>query len=475
MPGAGGHPGPGEGQPPGTPPTARAEEGTVANPVQGETTKTATACGGSAKTRRSDVLLKATATTCVSSDNPLRSDVELLAVPAQLLTAAGVESATASQVAAWATTKPLVQALLAAACQRTEVRPPQATQGEGVRASCTEARLVACALLSRVFSGPDEDDGIGQGRGILAKGETPLLLDRWYEDFCGAAACFGGGRSSCLEETPRLLLEGMLSVPAVRTGFVQRGLVPRLAEGLRLSWGRRRGCLSSSPPEGDFCCSAKPSQRADVEDCLDEDGPRNDADQDKAVANGLRARTQHSARTLSPRAGFRDIPWESQPTAGGAHGGEAGNSASVGGARVSAELDESSKTSSEKGFTSGEEEEEEEEDENISPTTQNYDPTDDGRGDGDNNLAFTASAPPSPTGERGPGRGRGGRGWGAEGGEGAGGGSSRERIAPPRLRLDALDSVLSGKEWASPRSCSPHAAVTLSAASTRASTHLVSF
>lgn len=485
MPGGGEHPGLKEGQPLGTPLTSKVEASAVATPVQNETTKMTTTCGTSGEKHRPGVLLEATATTCGSSEKLRRSDDALVAVPPQLLTVAGAQSASVSQVTGWATTRCLVQALLAAACRRTEARPRQAAQGEGAWASGTEARLVACSLLSRVCFGLGEDDRAG---GLLDEGETSLLLDQWYEGFCDAAASLGEGRGSCLKETPRLLLEGMLSVPAVRTGFVQRGLVRHLTEGLRVSWRRYHGWLSSSPPGGGACRSAEPPQRTDDRDGLVEDDPRNDAGQYIALADGLRAKTHlYSDPSLSQRAGFLHVPWwlftlgswtGLKPTGDDTHGGgggEAGSSAVGGGARESAELAESSKTASEKGFTSGEEDHE---DENISPITQGYDnTTDDGRRNGDNSLAFTVSALPSQAGENVPDRGReGGRGRErGEGGEGAGGGSSRERIAPPRLRLDALDSILSNKEWASPRLCSPHAAVTLSAASTRASAHLVSF
>lgn len=60
-------------------------------------------------------------------------------------------------------------------------------------------------------------------------------------------------------------------------------------------------------------------------------------------------------------------------------------------------------------------------------------------------------------------------------GEGSTNSTTRGRVAPPMLRLDALDSALDTKEGASPHFCSSPAAVTLSAASTRAaSEHLVS-
>lgn len=57
----------------------------------------------------------------------------------------------------------------------------------------------------------------------------------------------------------------------------------------------------------------------------------------------------------------------------------------------------------------------------------------------------------------------------------AGGDAARERVAPPLLRLDALDTILGKKEWDSSPTCSPHVTATLSAASTRPPAHLVSF
>ena len=395
MPGAGEHPGVEEGPPLGTPLPARAEEGTITNPAQNET-ENATTCGSSGKIHRSDVLA-ATATTCGSSGGLHRSDV--LAVPPQLRTAVGVQSASASQLVAWATTRDLVQALLVAACQRTEVRPNRAEKEHGAWASCTEARLVACALLSAVF-GIGEDGIIGRASGMLDKGETSLLLDRWFEDFCSAAACFGEGQSPRLKEIPRLLLEGMLCVPAVRSGFVQRGLVRRLTEGLRLSLRRYHGQSSLSLPGGFFCSSVKLPQLAEVKNCLNEDDPRTDAGRYTTMANCLCAKIQYPDPSTSQATRLEDIPWwllqlgrrvEHNP-AGDTHGGD---SSARGGTRASAEVDESSKLASEEGFTSGEE------DHNISQITQEDDPTVDGGGNRDH-LAFTVSAPPSPTDEHVP-------------------------------------------------------------------------
>lgn len=497
-----------EEQPLGTPQTTRAEDDAGATPVQNETEHAAT-CG-------SLVLNKVEPTVTFGISDKLHQAGAALVVPPKLLTAAGVQSASLAHVTVWAMTRDLVREILAAACRKTvEGGPTRAEKGEALWASSTEARLVACALLSRVFevgagdgvkvfgtsasnsSGVFEtgmDDNIGLALGTKGNSETSLLLDRWYEDFWGVTSRFDEGKGSRLGDASRLLLEGMLVIPNVRTGFVQRGLVRRLTAILRSSYRRYHGYPALSPRVNSSCGSAKLNQRANVKHCLNKSRPRNEVGQCSSRNDGDHCDPRNhgdqcvddSDRSFSQGARFPSTPWwllklgrRVEPKSN-THGG----SSARGGGPAKAELDESSKTASEEGFTSMEETE------HISAAIQECDRTEGGRDKGDSHV-FAASAPTSPAGGLLPERGRGGEGRGGVGGEGSRGGGggrgereggegvgrtpSRERISPPMLRLDVLDSILSSKELVSPRVCSPHADVTLSAASTRASAHLVSF
>lgn len=385
---------------------------------------------------------------------------EMLGRQPHLLTSRDVHSASSEQVSLWASTPAVVRALLAAACTRTE-GTVAATYGTDESVGSTKSRDAVCALLRTVFKNSFTENNFGDDGRI--NGSCPLIvLDQWYGSFCSLSAPFGG-ENGVLQEPPRLLLEGMLEIPAVKDGFVRRGLLRYLAEGLRKSWAEnaswREACDYSNSPRGECCCSEQLPKHADAQHSLWTEEIDTKPTVSMNTTRGFWPGGHVTDPPNSSEKHFQGVPWWLFAPGGGResdaiwnkNGGRADADT-----RGSTELDESCKTVSDGGFVPDEG--------GSGPSTSREDgPTDDDGGTG-NGLASGATWPVCAEAKRGLERKQRER----EGGDCVAGISSRERIAPPMLRLDALDRSLGPKEWATPRSGSPNAAVTLSAASTTA-------
>lgn len=157
-----------------------------------------------------------------------------------ILTPCAVRASSPEQAALWASTQAVVRKLFALACQpNVNEDGTFAAESEGANipmsSRCSNARSAALALLERVFEGVQGQSEIaccvGDGRLILSRTERARLFDVWYETFLVDVA--GGDCRGLLLERPRSLLETILEVPDLKVGFLERGLLGRLAQGLR--------------------------------------------------------------------------------------------------------------------------------------------------------------------------------------------------------------------------------------------------
>lgn len=360
----------------------------------------------------------------------------------QLLSSFDVHSASLDQATLWASTRGLIRALLAAACPRGEHAIETKYEGEA-SVSCTEARNTACDLLGKVFgksSQNGEQESLGNFRGKIES----TLLDQWYENVCLFTDPLGGDRGL-------LLLEGLLEIPSVRAGFIQRGLLRYLARVLQKSLSKipnERELYYSSCPGDGYSPEILPPKKNEAGYC----SKKKEGDTNIRPREATRETPQlrgHVDPWGSPEKDFQGFPWW---LFGGGQGDCQGGSAD-GDTRGSIDSDESCKTVSDRGFTPGEEE-------SGSQLNREDYPTDEGSSTGDN-PGLGEVLPGSTVTEYGAVR------------DSAECSTAKGRVAPPMLRLDALDCILGSKEWGSPRSCSSHAVATLSAASTRATAHLV--
>ncbi|CAN0442949.1 unnamed protein product, partial [Ectocarpus sp. 12 AP-2014] len=395
------------------------------------------------------------------------------------LTVRGVQAASFDQAIRWASTRDVVWAVLAAACRPEDggCRTAAETRGGAAQTTAVCAAGAACALLAKVFGNGTPDRGTAR----VSDKEAPIVLGRWWEGFCAAAAPFcgddGGGQGTLplLREAPRLLLEGMLEIPAVEAAFLERGLTRHLADVLHVALVR----MKSAREEEESCdhqstgypCTgnASPSGMTKLPDGdASASGPSH-----RTIRAIIRPTTAEGGASSSPEADPRDqqLPWwlifnqrrGKTCDRSSDHAFEdalktGGSSADAGTTGMSCRkvLGDSKG----EGMSRG-------------PDTSRKDDPNDGLNvaAGNDSLGSESVLTPSVSEHR-----------ETEGivqlrtGHGADVAAYRERISPPMLRLDALDSILATKEWGSPRGSSQRAAVTLSTASTRAAPeHLPTF
>ena len=411
-----------------------------------------------------------------------------------LLSVGDVMSASSSQVVFWASTQDVIRATLAAVCRPrgNSCSTPGTRQSttEPAGASCADARRAACALLARAFGDvPAGEEETGQETPCIGGKEASAALDRWYAELCSVTAPSFGGRggveigdgSSLLlqEEGPRLLLAEMLEIPALQAAFARRGLARHLADALRVGSPKMkhrevrsawRHACARRVPDGE-----EPSRGT---------SKILDSDPDVSCACAGKPRANVGPRQLCCGADEKaTLPWwllfsQGRREGGGVgHGHEHEHSSfsdtlkSLGGSAdgVGAEADgRSCQTALDEIFAP-----ERGKEERGAETSRE----DDGDDPNDGNSLGSAKAggvPVFATAKQ-----REDREWEvvADGGTVGGGVRSTTkagRVAPPMLRLDALESILDTEEGASGRACSSHAVATLSAASTRAaSEHLV--
>ncbi|CAM9594682.1 unnamed protein product [Ectocarpus sp. 4 AP-2014] len=395
------------------------------------------------------------------------------------LTVRGVQAASLDQAIRWASTRDVVWAVLAAACRPEDggCRTEAETRGDAAQTAAVCAAGAACALLARVFGNGTQDRGTAR----ISDEEAPIVLARWWEGFCAAAAPFcgddGGGQGTLplLREAPRLLLEGMLEIPAVEAAFLERGLTRHLADVSRVALVRMKSAreaeeLCDHQCTGYLCTgNASPCGMTKLPDGdASASGPSHGT-----VGAIIRPTTAEGGESPSPEADPRDqrLPWwlifnqrrgkacdrssdhafeDALKTGGGsADGGSTGRSCRT----VSGD-------STGEGMSRG-------------PDTSRKDDPNDGLNVAAGNDSLGSESVPTPSVSEHRER---------EGiaqlrtGHGADVAAYRERISPPMLRLDALDSILATKERGSPRGSSQRATVTLSTASTRAAPeHLPTF
>ncbi|CAB1097328.1 unnamed protein product [Ectocarpus sp. CCAP 1310/34] len=394
------------------------------------------------------------------------------------LTVRGVQAASLDQAIRWASTRDVVWAVLAAACRPEDggCRTAAETRGDAAQTTAVCAAGAACALLARLFGNGTPDRGTAR----ISVKEAPIVLGLWWEGFCATAVPFcgddGGGQGTLplLREAPRLLLEGMLEIPAVEAAFLERGLARHLADVLRVALVRMKSAweeeeLSDHQSTGYPCTgNASPCGMTKL--------PDGDASASRpshgTIGAIIRPTTAQGGASLSPEADPRDqrLPWwlifnqrrgkvcdrssdhafeDALKTGGGSADGD-----STGMSCRTVSRDSKGERMS------------------RGPDTSRKDDPNDGLhvAAGNDNLGSESVPTPSVSAHR-----------EREGivqlrtGHGADV-AYRERISPPMLRLDALDSILATKEWGSPRGSSQRAAVTLSTASTRAAPeHLPTF
>lgn len=395
------------------------------------------------------------------------------------LTVRRVQAASLDQAIRWGSTRDVVWAVLTAACRPEDggCRTAAETRGDAAQTTAVCAAGAACALLARVFGNGTPDRGTAR----ISDKEAPIVLGRWWEGFCAAAAPFcgddGGGQGTLplLREAPRLLLEGMLEIPAVETAFLERGLARHLADVLRVALVQ----MKSAREEEELCdhqstgypCAgnASPFGMTTLPDGdASASGPSHGT-----IGAIIRPNKAEGGASSSPEADPRGqrLPWwlifkhrrgkacdrpsdhafeDALKTGGGsADGGSTGRSCRT----VS-------------GDSKGE---------RVSrgPDTSRKDDPNDGLNVAAGNDRLGSESAPTPSVSEHREREEMVQ---LRTGHGADVAAYRERISPPMLRLDALDSILATKEWASPRGSSQRAAVTLSTASTRAAPeHLVRF
>lgn len=421
------------------------------------------------------------------------------------LTIGSVQSASLRQVAVWASTRDVILLILAAGCQQQgqhncHTSETQGGTAETTEATCAVARRTACALLTRVFGNGTIAGEYSRGQqapGIGEK-EASLVLDRWYEGFCsttappqGRGGGGGGAREGSSlpllrEEPPRLLLEAMLKIPAVKTGFVKRGLTRHLVDVLRVASaevkireaeGYHHSPNIGYPRGGDAFSSSCGSNKV----------PKHDhgVPQSCPMTNGgdLGARKHDASdQSTSPLKNYHQwLPWWLLFSQGGVERGGGRDRNFEGEVKLGEKTDGGGGTELALrtcGTNFGEivAAEVAKEERGLGTSRDNGSTADgscdDAAGNGLNDWAgettVSAIAKPQEYRER---DGVADRSATAECSTSS---TTRGRVAPPMLRLDALDSGLDAKEGAAPHLCSSHTAVTLSAASTRvASEHLV--
>ena len=380
----------------------------------------------------------------------------------------GVLSASSSQAALWVSTRDVIWALLNAACrpEGNSGGPPETQPGvaETGGVSCADARSAICDLLAKVFctgtSGKDGED-LGQDTTTMIGGkEASIVLDWWFEGFCSTTSppsgrVHEGFSLPILEEDPRLLLEGMLGIPAVKLAFVERGLTRHLADALRAAATemKDRETVACRHSQG---CSRGGSQSP----CELKKLPTDDRSDPCALPTTNRGQSTDPMSSQN----CQRIPWWllfSQGWGGARWGGERSHAFEDGVCqKARGTADEGScRTALDEIFAP----EAGKEDDDL--TTAG------------NSLCSAAATPVFAAAkqqrERPEGEGAVDR---SAAGGGTANGTTRARVAPPMLRLDALDSALDAKGWASARLSSSPAVMASSRASTRtASEHLVRF
>lgn len=387
------------------------------------------------------------------------------------------------QAVRWASTRDVVWAVLAAACRPEDGGCGTAAEirQDAAQTTAVCAAGAACALLARVFGNGSPEDKRGTAR--ICHKEAPIVLGRWWEGFCAAAAPFsgdeGGGQGTLplLREAPRLLLEGMLEIPAVATSFLERGLARHLTDVLRVALVQ----MKSVREEEEFCdhqstgCpstgNASPGGLTKVpDDIVSASSPSHGT-----IGAILRPIKAEGGASSSPEANPRDQQlawwllfnhrWGETCDRSSGHASEDaprnGEGSADGGSTVVDGRSGRTVSGESKGGVS------------HRPDTSRKDDPNDGLNVATGNDSIGSESVPTPTVSEHRER---------EGvaqrriGHGAAAVASRERISPPMLRLDVLDSILANKELGSPRRNSQRAAVTLSTTSTRAAPeHLVRF
>lgn len=427
-----------------------------------------------------------------------------------------VQSASWRQVILWASTSDVILLVLAAACRQQEEQscstPETETQwgttettgASGVVARSTAlARSTACALLTRVFGNgtiASEDYRDKQVPGIGEK-ESSIVLDRWYEGFMSTTAPShgrGGGRGGAREsssfpllrkEAPTLLLQGMLEIPAVKTGFVKRGLTRHLTDVLRVASAeiklREQECYLHSPNIG--CSRGGDASSSSLGfNKIHKEGHGVPQSCLATIGGNLGAQNPDADdQPTSPLENFQQwLPWwllfskgRAEREDGHDHNFEDAIEVneSIDGGRSTEPAARTCRTTLSEIFVP---EGEGEAEERGLDTRGDDGPTVDGFSDDVVGNSLTDPVGETPVSTKAKSQKYGeldGMVDRSSTGEGSTSSTTRGRVAPPMLRLDALDSILDANERAVPTHLrSSHAAVTLSAASTRAaSEHLV--
>lgn len=401
--------------------------------------------------------------------------VEVVGVEPRHLTADSVRSSSSTTITSWALTPHFVQELMLAAAyqEKGEAMADGEMRGEDrplARSCCAEARGAACAILTRVL-GEAPDEKRKQDDAMECARQSSVVMDQWYEAFLDVAS-LREGDTNLVHRPVRLLLEGLLAIPGVKVGFLQRGLLRRLSNSLRIT-------LSKSLSSERACdvYSGHAGSRDSIGCSQNFPHPGGGEFLDGIIAKGGTFRESPGIQSgeadqfradLSAQRKPMNIPWwllqcdlvsNSSRSSSGVVEGD-------GDTHRNTDLGEGCAIALRERFSP-------QGDESIPPTSRDA-PRIDEWSEDDANIyteesgAMLVSAPSDGAGIlKQTGRGQNDTGDSE-------GMVMRERVAPPMLRLDMLDHALGEKEGISSRRSSRVGAIALSAASTRVLARLVS-
>lgn len=396
--------------------------------------------------------------------------IEVVGMEPRHLTADRVRSSSLTTITSWALTPHFVRELLLAAATQEKGKAMaddemRGDDGSLVHPCCAEARDAACAILTRVLGeAPNEKRKPGDAAEFAR--QSSIVMDQWYTSFLNTAS-LREGDAKVFHGSVRLLLEDLLAIPGVKAGFLQRGLLRRLSNSLRITLSKslssERACYvysgyaglgdsMLSHPGGDKCFDAIATKSGTF-----------------GESDGLQSGDAEPFRVdLSAQRKPTDIPWwllqcdlvSSSDRSGSAvvkGDGDTHDNTDLGeGCEIPfreslvPQGDESIPPTSRDAPRIDEWSEDHAKIYTEESGTMLVSPPSDGAG-----ILKQARSGKTDTGDK----------------EGS---VTRERVAPPMLRLDMLDHALGDKEGVSPRRSSRVGAIALSAASTRVLARLVS-
>lgn len=392
--------------------------------------------------------------------------VELVGVEPRHLTADRVRSSSLTTITSWALTPHFVRELLLAAAIQGKGKAMadgemRGEDGPLVHPGCAEVRDAACAILTRVLGeAPNEIRKPDDAAEFVS--QSSVVIDQWYEAFLDVAS-LREGDAKPFYGSVRLLLEGLLAIPGVKVGFLERGFLLRLSNSLRITLSKslssERAChvYNGHAGSGDLILS-HPGGDEFFDAVVTKGGTFGESpDLQSGDAEPFRA-------DLSAQIKLTDVPWWLLQC------DLVSNSNRSVSALVAGDRDTHRNTDLGEGceialreslVPRG--------DESIPPTSRDAPRIDEWSEDHTEESGAMFVSPPSVGAGLLKRTGRGKNDTGDRGGI-----VTRERVAPPMLRLDKLDHVLGGKEGVSPRRSSRVGAIALSAASTRVLARLVS-